>query len=104
MIDSVLRKAIETRISQAGLDWLKLRSFELRSTQKTVALQVDLAGEDRPVELAARYRVEDGAVVVESVEASRPWMTEALSLALIKHGGRIALPGGLVGKMVRSLL
>ena len=34
MIDSVIRKALETRIAAHGLGWLKLRHFELRSAEK----------------------------------------------------------------------
>ena len=38
------------------------------------------------------------------IEATRPWIGKALNLALAKKGGRVPLPGGFEGSMVRMLL
>jgi len=104
MIDSVIRKALEARIATQGLDWLKLRHFELRSAEKKILLEIDLDGEPAPVQLTASYRVAPDGLTVETVQTSKKWMTEIAHLALAKHGGHFDLPGGLVGTMARALL
>ena len=104
MIDSVIRKALETRIAAQGLTWVKLRHFELRSAEKTIVLDLDLEGEPAPVRVTARYRVEPAGLTVEAVETSKTWLTEVAHLALAKHGGKFDLPGGLVGSMARAIL
>jgi hypothetical protein len=104
MIDTVIRKAIETRIAAHGLSWVKLRHFELRSIEKHLVLDLDLEGEPAPVRITARYRVDPDGLVVESVDTSKKWLTEVAHLALTKHGGKIELPGGLVGTMARAIL
>ncbi len=104
MIDSVIRKALESRIAAHGLHWLKLRHFELRSAEKSAVVDLDLEGESEPVRVTAGYRVEADAVVVESVECSKKWLTEVLSLALVKHGGRVPLPSGIAGAVARMVL
>ena len=104
MIDAVIRKALEARIAAHGLTWLKLRHFELRSAQKKLLLHLDLEGEEKPVHLTARYRVEGDTLILESVDTSKKWITELASVALAKHGGRIALPAGLVGSLARVIL
>jgi hypothetical protein len=104
MIDTVIRKALEARIAAQGLDWVKVRHFELRSAEKCVVLELDLDGEPAPVRATARYRVEGSGLTIESVETSKKWLTEIAHLALAKHGGKIELPGGLVGTMARAVL
>lgn len=104
MIDSVIRKALEARITAQGLTWIKLRHFELRSAEKTLVLDVDLDGEPAPVRITARYHVDPAGLTVESVDTSKKWLTEVALLALAKHGGKIELPGGLVGSMARAIL
>ncbi len=104
MIDSVIRKALETRIAAHGLGWLKLRHFELRSAEKKIMLEIDLEGESTPVNVYATYRLDVDTVVIESIDTSKKWMTEVAHLALAKHGGHIALPGGLIGTMARAIL
>jgi hypothetical protein len=104
MIDTVIRKALEARIAAFGLDWVKLRHFELRSATKSLVIDLDLAGEDAPLRVTARYRVEGDSLVVEAAETSKKWLTEVAAIALAKHGGRIALPGGIAGSVARMLL
>lgn len=104
MIDSVIRKAIEARITAFGLDWLKVRQFELRSASKLVILDLDLDGEDQPVRITANYRVDGDSLVIESAETSKKWLTEIAAIALAKQGGRIPLPAGLAGSVARMFL
>jgi len=104
MIDSVIRKALEARIAAHGLSWVKLRHFELRSADKKLLLEVDLEGEPAPVLVTASYRVDAEGLTIEGVDTSKKWLTEVAHLALAKHGGKIELPGGLVGTMARAIL
>jgi hypothetical protein len=104
VIDSLLRKAIETRIATSGLTWVKLQHFELKSAEKRVAVTVMLEGEPELVTVTVHYAVEALEVVLHGVETNRKWMTEALSMALLRHGGRIPLPPGMVGVMARMVL
>jgi hypothetical protein len=104
MIDGMFRKAIEHRIASAGLDWIKVLHFELGAEHKTMTLALHLDGEDVPVSLIARYRLEDNELVIESIAASKKWITEAISYALLKHGGRFPLPGGFPGRLARMVL
>ena len=46
----------------------------------------------------------ENAIVIREVDTNRPWMTEAIKLAMLKTGNRFDLPGGLKGKMIRMLL
>jgi hypothetical protein len=104
MIDSVIRKTLEARIAAHGLHWVKLRHFELRSTDKQLILHLDLDGETEPLLVTARYRLDPEGLTIESLETSKKWLTEVAHLALVKHGGTITLPGGLVGSMARAIL
>jgi hypothetical protein len=104
MIDAVIRKALEGRIAAFGLDWVKLRHFELRSAAKMLLIDLDLDGEEAPVRVTARYRVDGDSLVIEAVETSKRWMTEVAAVALAKHGGRVPLPGGIAGSVARMIL
>jgi hypothetical protein len=104
MIDSVIRKAIETRIAASGLAWLKVRQFELRSAAKTIVVELDLEGEPLPVHVTAKYRLDGESVVIESAETSKRWLTEIAAIALAKHGGKVPLPAGIAGSLARMIL
>jgi hypothetical protein len=104
MIDSLLKKAIETRLASSGLTWARLEHFELKTAEKRMTATLSLAGESTPVSVMATYQVEALEVLVTSVATNRQWMTEALSMALLKHGGRIPIPPGLPGMMAKMLL
>lgn len=104
MIDSVLRKTLEARLSAEGLTWIKLRHLELRSAKKSLYVEVELEGEAEPVFATANYRLAPDGVLIEEVTTSRAWMTACARLALDKHGGHIPLPNGLMGALARVLL
>jgi hypothetical protein len=104
MIDSVIRKALEGRIAASGLSWVKVRQFELRSAAKTVVLDLDLEGEQLPVRVTAKYRLEGESLVIESAETSKKWLTEIAAIALAKHGGKVPLPAGIAGSVARMIL
>ncbi|MBP7951196.1 MAG: hypothetical protein KA004_16210 [Verrucomicrobiales bacterium] len=100
----ILLKAIESKLQSAGLNWIKLQSFSLSAKEKTLAASVQLDGEPDPVEITAHYKLDAHDLVVTRVETSKKWMTEVAALALIKTGGKIKLPTGIKGKLVRLLL
>lgn len=105
MTESLIMKALQAKLASSGLDWIKLESFQLSSRDKTITAEVTLEGEDRPVKLEVRYSLGSGnSVVIREVLTNRPWMTEALKLAMLKTGDRFELPGGLKGKMLKVLL
>ncbi|MGI8604255.1 MAG: hypothetical protein ACR2OZ_14865 [Verrucomicrobiales bacterium] len=104
MIDALLRKAIESRIASAGFKWLKVLNFDLRTAEKTATIALQLEGEDAPLSISAQYRLEDNTIIVTSIAASKKWMTEALTYALLKHGGRFPLPGGISGTLAKMVL
>ena len=100
----MLQKALDSKLSQLGIDWLKVESLVIRSAGKAVFATVTLDGEPEPVELTALYKLEGNQVVVESVEASKPWMSKALKLALDTKGRSFTLPSGMAGMAIRMLL
>ena len=105
MSDSLIQKALQSKLVSSGLDWVKLESISLSSRDKTVNLELSLEGEDQPVKAEIRYSLAaENVIVIRDIITSRKWMTEALKLVLVKTGDRFPLPGGLKGKMIKVLL
>ena len=105
MTESLIMKALQAKLASSGLDWIKLESFHLSSRDKTINAEVMLEGEDRPVKLEVRYALGSGnSVMIRELITNRPWMSEALKLAMLKTGNRFELPGGLKGKLLKVLL
>ncbi len=105
MSDSLIMKAVQAKLSSSGLDWIKLENLHLDSRAQLISLEINLKGEPTTVTAEIRYSLGgDNTLVVRGVETNRPWMTEAIQLAMCKTGNRIELPGGLKGKMIRMLL
>jgi hypothetical protein len=100
----MITKAIEAKIQASGLNWLRLQDLRFSPKTKSITAELLLDGEERPLEVKANYRLDGEAVVIESVETSKKWITEALQLALLKHGGRVPLPTGMKGKLIKMFL
>lgn len=100
----IILKALEAKLHSAGLNWIKLQSFQLSSKDKTVTAEVLLEGEPAPVTVQLVYEVGADFVKIVSLSTSKIWMTEAANLALLKSGGKIGLPGGLQGKLIKFVL
>lgn len=100
----IVLKAIEAKLHSAGLNWIKLQTFQLRPKDKTVAAEVLLEGETAPVSVQITYEVGQDYVKILTLQTSKVWMTEAGNLALLKTGGRINLPGGIQGKLIKFIL
>lgn len=100
----IILKALEAKLHSAGLSWIKLQTFQLSSKDKTVTAEVLLEGEPTHVTVQLVYEVGADFVKIVSLATSKIWMTEAANLALLKSGGKIALPGGLQGKLIKFVL
>ncbi len=104
MTAEIIRKAVSAKLASEGIDWAKLDTLKIDKKEKAVHADVSLEGEEHPIAVSARYTLGDAAVQLETFETTRPWITQALRLALKKHGGNIPLPGGMQGTMIRMLL
>jgi hypothetical protein len=100
----ILLKFIESKLQANGLNWLKLLDFRFSPKTKTLAAEVFLEGEDKPLSVSASYTVEGDFLVLSNVETSKRWMTEGIQLLLLKSSNRLPLPTGLKGKMVKMFL
>jgi hypothetical protein len=100
----LIMKAIEAKLASAGMDWLKLQSLQLRPKEKRLSAELLLEGESAAVSLELTYAVEGDFLKVVSLETSKKWLTEVVSLVLAKTAGQIELPGGLKGRLVKFFL
>ena len=103
-MNPIVRKALDAKLQNLGVDWLKVETLVIRSADRSVFATITLEGEAEPIELTMLYELEGNDIVIESLEASKAWMSKALKLALTARGNRIALPSGLAGMAVRMLL
>ena len=104
MIDSVIQKVLSERLASRGLDWIDVRSVRLSKADKTFDLDILLDGEEKPLGVKLRYDVRDDTLRLTGVETGKRWITEVLQLALIAKGGTFALPGGMVGMLLKVLI
>lgn len=100
----VLVKFLEAKLHSAGLSWIKLQSFQLRPKDKTVSVELLLEDEPAAIAVTATYLVEGDNLRITSLNTSKKWMTELASLALVKTGGTLPLPGGIQGKIIKFIL
>ena len=103
-MNPLLRRALEAKLEDLGVDWLRVESLAIRSSEKSIAASVWLEGESESVEVTVLYRLEGDDLVIEEIEASKLWMSKSVALFLAKRGNRLALPGGMKGKTLRLLL
>lgn len=100
----LLRKAFESKLQSAGLNWIKLQAFELRPKTKSIALEILLEGEPAPVTVSANYELVKNELKFTALTTSKIWITEALNLVLLKNGGSMPLPSGLKGSLIKFFL
>lgn len=102
---NILLALLQTKLNSSGFDWIKLESVNLSPAQKTLTADLKLAGETELIRLTGTYSVTpSNAIRLESLTASRQWLTEVAELALAKTGREFPLPEGLKGKMIRLFL
>jgi len=102
---SLLQTLLQTKLNSSGLDWIKVESIHLSPSQKTLVAELRLAGEAEPVRFTGTYSLTPGnAIRLDTLTASREWLTEVAELALAKTGREFPLPDGLKGKAIRLFL
>ena len=104
MIDSLVKKAIQMKIDEKNIDWIKVNSACLFSKENRLVLELDLDGEREPVKIDATCSLDGDCVVLGAIKTSRRWMTEVANIILVKTGKRFKLPGGMKGVLVKALL
>jgi hypothetical protein len=102
-MDLVL-KAIESKLSSAGLDWIKLQSVQLKPKEHRASAELLLEGETGPVSLDIIYAVDGDFLKIDTLTTSKKWLTEVLNLVLTKTAGQVELPGGLKGRLIKFFL
>ncbi len=102
----VLAKALQARLEASGLDWVKLETLEFSRSERRVKVTVMLEGETQPITVSLLYSVDAAFtfLMVQEVQASRRWVTEAVRLFLANSGNRLPLPGGIKGVALKVIL
>jgi hypothetical protein len=100
----LLLKAIEAKLNASGMDWLKLQSIQLRPKEKRLAAELLLEGETGPVSIELFYTINADCIKIASLQTSKKWLTEVLSLALAKSDGQLPMPGGIKGRLIKFFL
>lgn len=96
---------LQTKLNASGLEWVKIESINLSPSQKTLTADLKLAGETELIRLTGTYAVTaENAIRLETLTASRQWLTEVAELVLAKTGREFPLPDGLKGKVIRLFL
>lgn len=95
--DAALSKLGQVLINKFGMArYGTLTSLALDSRNKTLRMSLMLKGEMQPIDLEARYRVENEPggkrLVIESAECSREWATYAFNDFCPPEARRIQLP------------
>ena len=102
---SLLQSLLQTKLNSSGLDWIRIESINLSPSQKTLTADLKLAGETDLIRLTGTYSVTpSNAIRLETLIASRQWLTEVGELILAKTGREFPLPDGLKGKAIRLFL
>ncbi len=102
---NLLLTLLQTKLNSSGLDWIKVEGIHLSPAQKTLTAEIKLAGETELIRFTGTYTVTPAnAIRLETLTASRQWLTEVAELALAKTGREFPLPDGLKGKIVRLFL
>lgn len=102
---SLLLSLLQTKLNSSGFDWIRVESINLSPSQKSLTADLKLAGETELIRLTGTYSVTPAnAIRLETLTASRQWLTEVADLVLAKTGREFPLPDGLKGKMIRLFL
>lgn len=102
---SLLLNLLQTKLNSSGFDWIRVESINLSPSQKSLTADLKLAGETELIRLTGTYSVTPAnAIRLETLTASRQWLTEVADLILAKTGREFPLPDGLKGKMIRLFL
>ena len=96
---------LQTKLNASGLEWVKIESINLSPSKKTLTADLKLAGETELIRLTGTYAVTaENQIRLETLTASRQWLTEVAELVLAKTGREFPLPEGLKGKVIKLFL
>jgi hypothetical protein len=102
---NLLLTLLQTKLNSSGLDWIRIESLNLSPGQKTLTADLKLAGESELIRLTGTYSVTAAnAIRLDSLVASRQWLSEVADLVLAKTGREFPLPDGLKGKLIKLFL
>lgn len=102
---NLLLNILQSKLNSSGFDWIKVESINLSPAQKSLTADLKLAGESELIRFTGTYSVTPAnAVRLDTLTASRQWLTEVAELALAKTGREFPLPEGIKGKLIRLFL
>ncbi|RYD37353.1 MAG: hypothetical protein EOP86_03680 [Verrucomicrobiaceae bacterium] len=102
---NLLQVMLQTKLDSSGLDWIRIETIQLSPSKKTLSADLRLAGEADLIRLTGTYSITpNNQIRVESLNASRQWLTEVAELALAKTGREFPLPDGMKGKLIKFFL
>ncbi len=102
---SLLITLLQAKLNSSGLDWVRIENILLSPSNKTLTADLKLAGETELIRLNGTYSVTpENQIRLDSLTASRQWLTEVAELVLAKTGREFPLPDGMKGKLIRLFL
>lgn len=102
---NILLSILQSKLNSSGFDWVKVESINLSPSQKSLTADLKLAGEAELIRFTGTYSITaSNAIRLDTLTASRQWLTEVAELALAKTGREFPLPDGIKGKLIKLLL
>lgn len=102
---NILQTLLQTKLDSSGFDWIRIESIQLTPSKKTLTADLKLAGESELIRFTGSYSLPaNGTIRVDSLTASRQWLTEVAELALAKTGREFPLPDGIKGRLIKLFL
>lgn len=102
---NLLLNLLQSKLNSSGFDWVKVESINLSPSQKSLTADLKLAGESELIRFTGTYSITPAnAIRLDTLTASRQWLTEVAELALAKTGREFPLPDGIKGKLIRLFL
>ena len=103
ILDAILKKTLQGKLSSLGFDWATVDAVNFSREDRLVHMTLVLDGEELPVTAAVNYRVDGEELLVESVETNKRWMTEVVLMMVERKGGKIELPEGVRGIVLKAI-
>lgn len=102
---SLIQTLLQSKLDSSGFDWIRIESVQLSPAKKSLQADLRLAGEAELIRFSGTYSITSTNMIrIESLVASRQWLTEVAELALAKTGREFPLPDGIKGKLVKFFL
>lgn len=102
---NLIQTLLQSKLDSSGFDWIRIESIQLTPSKKTLTADLKLAGESELIRFTGTYSLPpEGGIRVDSLAASRQWLTEVAELALAKTGREFPLPDGIKGRLIKLFL